>query len=207
MKIALIYTGYLRSWEICRGWHKEHIWTPETDLFFYTYEKPVFGDTDRECFDFGSLCWHIAIPQPFYPDPFAEHKYSSRRVPENTVYQTLNQWHNNFIGFCLAPLGYDIYVRIRPDIKLNGRMDFKQYDCTGNNIYIPQGLDYGGVNDQFAFGSYEVMKKYYSVYINCHELWRDDGITWHSEGMQLANLNKQGVNIVRFGFPQNEIVR
>jgi hypothetical protein len=110
------------------------------------------------------------------------------------------------IGFNLIPKGYDIYVRIRPDTIFNGKLDFSQFDCTGKRIYIPQGMDYGGINDQFAFGNHEVMKIYYSVYQNCHELF-NEGHKWHSEGMQLANLQKHGVEIVRYGAPQINIVR
>ncbi len=201
MRIALIYTGYLRSWEQCRG-TQLNLYTGETDLFFYTYEKPEWGENDF----IKPKTIHIPIHEPFFPDPFKEHKYSSRRVPENTVYQSLNQFHNNLISFCLAPLGYDVYVRIRPDLKFESKLDFSKYDCSGNTIYIPEGNDFGGICDQFAFGNREVMKKYYSLYFTCHELW-ESGAIWHSEGLQLANLNREGVNIVRFGSPQPYIVR
>jgi hypothetical protein len=147
----------------------------------------------------------VQVPESFYPDPFKEHKYNERKRPENTVYQSFGQWHNNFVGFCIVPRGFDVYCRIRPDIRFNGRVDFAKYDLSGDTIYIPDGNDYGGVNDQFAFGNYEVMKKYYSVYLNCHELWAD-GVEFHSEGMQLANLNKQGVRIVRIQ-PTEDIIR
>lgn len=33
-----------------------------------------------------------------------------------------------------------------------------------NNVYIPQGFDYLGTNDQLAFGVYSVMEKYCSLY-------------------------------------------
>ncbi len=202
--VALIYTGHLRTWNQCVGNHHEFIFQPETHAFFYTYDRPAW-DNHYHRSKLASFQW-VGIPESFYPDPHAPHKYDSRKVPENTVYNTLNQWLNNFVGFRMVPKGFDIYVRIRPDIKFNGPLDFNQYDCTGNNIYIPQGFDYGGVCDQFAFGSYEVMKAYYSVFLKCHEYW-ENGTTWQSELMQLVNLQHHGINIIRPGSPQIDLIR
>lgn len=200
MRIALNYTGQLRSWGQCRGNHLDYIWG-DTDIYFYTDKDPeVIGQYEAR----------VKFTQDkntnFYPDPFKEHRYHTRKVPENTYYQTMRQWHCGFIGFCLIPQDYDIYVRIRPDIAFNGPINFADFDCSGKKIYIPQGNDYGGVCDQFAFGNHEVMKIYYSIYQTHHELWHE-GTVFHSEGMQLANLNKHGVEIVRFGSPQVHIVR
>jgi len=209
MKVALNYTGLLRSWKQCKGNHYEYVWIGNNpDIFFYTDHNPSMWLEEREGDLFKNINWQFTQDQNvnFYPDPFKVHRYHERKVPENTYYQTMRQWHCGFIGFCLIPQNYDIYVRIRPDIIFNGPIDFSKYDCTGKTIYIPEGNDYGGCNDQFAFGNHEVMKIYYSVYQNHHDLWHE-GATFHSEGMQLANLNKHGVNIVRIGSPQVTIIR
>lgn len=202
MRIALCYTGLLRSWyPQCKGNHLEFIWNYATDAYFYTDKDPeVIGQYEAR----------VRFTQDqnvdWYPDPFKPHRYDSRKAPENTVCQTLRQWHCGMIGFNLIPKGYDIYVRIRPDIVFNGKLDFSAFDCSGKVIYIPQGNDYWGINDQFAFGNHEVMKIYYSVYQNHHDLWHE-GVTFCSEKMQLENLNKHGVEIRRFGNPQQHIVR
>lgn len=210
-KIALIYTGLLRSWKQCKGNHYDNIWIPnKPDLFFYTDSDPYELMEEREK-------WYYDVIRPdskfikdenvrFYPDPFKEHRYHERKAAENTYYQTMRQWHCGFIGFCLVPHGYDIYVRIRPDITFNGPLDFSKFDCSEKKIYIPEGNDYWGVNDQFAFGNHSVMKDYYSIYQNHHELWHE-GATFCSELMQRMNLVKQGIEIVRFGSPQQQIVR
>jgi len=187
MRVAFIYSGALRSWNQCRQNHEANIWH-EGHLFFHTYEVPVVPNIENLTHSF------IQIPGRFYPDMF-EHRFNTRKRPEAVVGQALNQWHNMFIGFCNVPLGYDVYVRIRPDLMFSGKINFDQYNYE-NKIYIPEGNDFWGVNDRFAFGSYEVMKKYYSVYVNHADLW-DEGVTFHTETMQLANLKKQGVEIVR----------
>jgi hypothetical protein len=181
------------------------------DAFFFTDKMPQLLFENREVKYFQRdeeqhFFWTKDENVNFYPDPFQHHRYHERKAPENTYYQTMRQWHCGFIGFCLVPQGYDIYVRIRPDITFNAPLDFSKFDCSRKVIYIPQGNDYGGINDQFAFGNHEVMKIYYSVYQTHHELWHE-GALFHSEGMQLANLNKHGVEIVRYGSPQVNIVR
>jgi hypothetical protein len=201
-KVALVYTGLLRSWEPqCRGNHLEYLWSYATDAYFYTDKDPAIigrGEMRTKWIKDEHVNW--------YPDPFKDHRYATRKAPENTVYQTYRQWRANYIGFAMVPQGYDIYCRVRPDIVLNGKLNFADFDCSAKRIYIPQGLDFGGVNDQFAFGNYEVMKIYYSVFENVHELWHE-GAIFHSETMQLKNLQKHGVEIVRYGAPQVNIVR
>lgn len=208
-KTALVYTGLLRSWQQCKGSHYEYIWMGNNpDLFFYTDRNPSLWLEEREKNFFENVNWQFTQDQHvnWYPDPFKEHRYATRKAPENTVYQTYRQWRANYIGFAMVPQGYDIYCRVRPDIVLNGNLKFADYDCSKKVIYIPQGMDYGGINDQFAFGNYEVMKIYYSVFENVHELWHE-GAIFHSETMQLKNLQKHGVEIVRYGAPQINIVR
>lgn len=202
--IALIYTGFLRTWDQCWKNHRDNIWTQQSFMWFYTYESPSFAMHEDKNEPEHPHRW-TKIHEPFFPDPFGFHRYSERKAPENTVFNTWNQWINNLVGFIMTPPGFDIYVRIRPDIKFNGKLDFSQYDCSKKVIYIPQGHDFGGINDQFAFGNREVMKIYYSVFINCHDLWHE-GVLHHSESMQLANLNKHGVEIVRIN-PQHDIIR
>lgn len=213
-KVALCYSGLLRSWQQCKGNHYDNVWMPNKgnlDAYFYTDDYPAEHFEEREKEFFGFLPYiGLRFTQDqnvdWYPDPFKPHLYDKNKAPENTIYQTFRQWHCGMIGFNLIPKGYDIYVRIRPDTVFNGKINFADFDCSGKKIYIPQGNDFGGVNDMFAFGNHEVMKIYYSVYQNCHELFVE-GHKFHSEGMQLANLNKHGVEIIRYGAPQINIVR
>jgi hypothetical protein len=173
-------------------------------MWFYTYESPSFALLKDLSEPKHPHRWR-QIFEPFFPDPFKKHRYFERMAPENTVYNTWNQWFNNLMAFVQTTPGFDIYCRIRPDIKFNGKLDWDQYDCSKKVIYIPQGHDFGGINDQFAFGNREVMKIYYSVFINCHDLWHD-GVLFHSETMQLENLRRNGVEIVRIQ-PQHDIIR
>jgi hypothetical protein len=213
MNVALCYIGYLRTWEQCRPNHFDTIWKPnisdwnegdergsEIEAFFYTYEDPRQAGGML-----GRSTW-TQCPHPFYDDPFGPHKFNSHKAGESQACHTLNMMHNNLVGFSLIPKGYDFYVRIRPDMKFNGTLNFADYEPKENTVYIPKGMDYRGINDQFAFGDYDSMRKYFSVYLNCEELFAE-GHLFNSEVYHLANLNKLGVNIVRFDHPQHDLVR
>lgn len=193
MRVALIYTGHLRTWEKCKPDHFQKIITPESDLYFYTYEDPMMGR-------------FVKIPGEYWSLEIGSHPYDKNRRPETSVANTFNQWHNNFIGFNLVPKVYDVYVRIRADITFSERVDFTKYDYSGLKVYIPHGHNYwGGVNDQVAFGNYEAMKKYYSVYLNHGEIFKA-GVEFHTERYVTENLRREGVEVVRIPI-DNFVVR
>lgn len=62
--------------------------------------------------------------------------------------KNLYEKENNFI--------YDTVVRMRFDSEIRGFTDLQTLNCE-NNLYIPEGRDWGGINDQFFFGSSEVV--------------------------------------------------
>jgi hypothetical protein len=107
-----------------------------------------------------------------------------------------------FIAFNIAPKN-EIVVRSRPDIRLLGELNLT---CQPNEIYIPGGNDFrDGINDQFAYGNYEEMKKYFSLYLHWKEYYRE-GHYLHSEGMLKTHLERMGLTVVRLDW-SNEIIR
>lgn len=211
MNVCLIYSGFLRTWDRCMPNHFDNIVKPNDNNvkdsgnsvtgFFHTDKNP-FPDSL-----WGFKHHWTPIPEKlFYPDPFAHiHPYSDRKSPEGSVVQTLRQWQCNFVAFSIVPSTFDVYVRIRPDLKFNGPMVFQKPEP--KTIYIPQGMDFGGINDQCAYGDYDTMKIYYQVFENYHSLWRDKGILFNSEVMQKANLEDKGINVVRLQWPQHDLIR
>lgn len=211
MNCCLIYSGFLRTWDRTMYYHYENIVKPNDDNIRDSGNSvTAYFHTDKDPFE-SSPKWGFKyhwVPFPkklFYPDAWAEHPYNERKMPEGTVYQTLRQWQCNFVAFSIVPSDFDVYVRIRPDLRFDSPLVFQKPEP--KTIYIPQGMDYGGINDQFAYGDYDTMKQYYLVFDHYHHLWRDKGVVFNSEVMQLANLKDKGIEIVRFGSPQHDLVR
>lgn len=127
-------------------------------------------------------------------DPFG---YESNKAGETVVANTLNQWHNNWTSFCKAPKGFDVYVRMRYDTLFHHPIQWSEYTMHDDTVYIPKGNDYReGINDQMAFGSWEAMRKYYSVYL-LHPLLFSRGKLFHTESYLKWALQEQGVQVVR----------
>ena len=67
---------------------------------------------------------------------------------------------------------------------------------TGEKLYVPQAIDWGGINDQFAFGNYETMKIYYSLYV---DFFKRNGylVPTNPEKSLHEQLLLNGVEIIR----------
>ena len=79
------------------------------------------------------------------------------------------QWYRIYKCFSYIPDEYDIIIRIRPDCKiLINETNFVDIisNCIHNTICIPSGfdLDKHHLNDQIAYGSYNIMKIYSSIF-------------------------------------------
>lgn len=187
MTAAIIYTGFLRTWESCLLNQQENLIKHyDCQNYFYTFEDPNYGGQ------------FVRIPHSYYP-ALQPHEYDSNKQPETTIYNTLNMWHNLFVSFSLVPKGFDCYVRNRPDIKFSGKVELNNEP---NTIYIPDCNDFrGGINDQFAYGCYDVMKIYFSLYLHYKDYY-NQGVKFHPEGYLLHHLQVNGIKIVRTNINQ-----
>jgi len=87
---------------------------------------------------------------------------------------------------------YDCVVSLRIDCLFKNQFVFRLKD---NTIYIPFGCDYGGINDQIAYGKVDVMKKYNSI--NPVDLLEKKLSIPHPESLNSANIKFHELNIER----------
>ncbi len=94
---------------------------------------------------------------------------------------------------------YDVIVSIRADLKINSKFNFK---INPNTIYIPRGNDFihHAINDQIAYGTYDVMKQYMNIINKCDDILKRGKSIPHPESLTLANLELNNIKIVRVGF-------
>lgn len=174
MRVCMIYSGWLRTWEGCEPNHRA-TFSPAPDLTI------DYNETHANLMHYKVDKWG----------------YKANKAPECIPENTMNMWHNMYQAWSQAPKGFDVYVRNRYDITFSGPIDFGAYQYDGDTVYIPTGNDYrDGINDQFAFGNYEAMKKYYSVYLY-HSHHFAQGKPFHSESYLKHTLELLNVNIVR----------
>lgn len=183
---AIIYCGFLRSWNEVKSNHKDNIWGGA--IYFYTHEVP-------EC-DWPHTYFEM-LPNLMIHEP----ALLMNKVGETSVINTLNQWRNRQKAFSMVPTSYDVYVITRPDIRFSAPIDFT---VEPNTVYIPSGNDHrGGINDQFAFGDYESMKWYCDLFTHYLEYF-NSGEIFHPEYYLSLHLRKS--RVVRLP-QQNFIIR
>lgn len=101
---------------------------------------------------------------------------------------------------------YDIIITTRFDLEIVKYIDINIIK-EENTIYIPMGEDHCGINDRFAMGNYETMKKYCSIIDNCEYLCENKLSGAHPETLTLNNLKFMNINIERFDMGSNNIIR
>jgi len=100
-------------------------------------------------------------------------------------------------------MAYDLIITTRIDLFVD---TVPIHRAEPNTIYIPEGQDHDGINDRFAMGDYEAIKKYSYIFDNCQYLLDNKLAIPHPETLTLANLTYTGALIKRF--PMNyDIIR
>lgn len=146
----------MRSWETCKENQYKNLYNDDCTAYWHLFEPHDELSA-------------TTIPYDFYTES-KSHEFDSHKCDPTNVNRTLNQSHNMFVGFSLVPKIYDCYVKCRSDIIFSDKIELKNEE---NTIYLPTGNDFEGINDQFAFGNYKVMKWYYELYLYYKEYWKE----------------------------------
>lgn len=143
-------------------------------------------------------------------DLYGIKKYIFENKPENNAEFTgnpnrLSMFYNLKSVIDLIPLDdYDIILYARADTMCSDGIDFSvatRHPDRDNVVFIPSDFDYGGINDQMAFGTTTAMFKYSRVYDNIETYRRHGFINGdvHPETTLNAHLVGIGMRAERFG--------
>jgi len=94
---------------------------------------------------------------------------------------------------------YDVVLRYRTEVRFHNLFEIPEI-LQQNTIYIPGNFDWGGINDQIAYGNLESMKKYTELYDNMIGYNKNNNVRYHPETMLLHHLKTIKIHIVRFIF-------
>ena len=84
---------------------------------------------------------------------------------------------------------YDAVIRCRFDMRLETSLSIKDLIKLSEWLYIPEGGDWGGINDQFAFSSSKNMDIYSSISNYLDEYWHR-GCLFHPETLLQYHLEE-----------------
>lgn len=89
-------------------------------------------------------------------------------------------------------------VKYRGDISSPKLMDISDTPLD-DTIYIPDGADWGGINDQIAYGTSEAMRKYCNCVDSILE-YCADGVIFHPETLLRHHIIKINLKIQRYQY-------
>ena len=96
-----------------------------------------------------------------HPDTSKPHNVLSMWVNRQRVFQEMRNYMIN------TDTWYDVVIHARIDAWYDESLNYSPFLQNGlgdRDIYIPQGNDWGGMNDQFAVGSYYSMESYMTLF-------------------------------------------
>lgn len=94
-------------------------------------------------------------------------------------------------------ISYDAVLSLRVDLVFHTRFNFKSME--DDVIYIPSDFDFipFAINDQIAYGTINVMKKYCEIFYNVIPILEGHASIPHPESLTYANLCFNEVNVRR----------
>lgn len=204
MNIAVLLTGriYTADYEITLR-RLKHIFNDHNVTYFIS-----INDTDLDKM-FLSLfirdtnisheCIHVQQCQ------LPSHVYAFKKKEETSYFNTYSMFYHNKICFTLVEkytkkynICFDVVLKFRTDINPNESITFSN-PVEQNTLYIPIGYNYGGVNDQIAYGNINAMFVYCSCVDEIENICHA-GTLFHPETILNIFLTKHKLQICRFPF-------
>ena len=122
-----------------------------------------------------------------------------------TVNHMYSSMHNLHTAFDLIlpfqekhNIKFDCILYYRADI--NAETPIQINMPLTNTIYIPEGYDWHGVNNQVSYGDYDSMSKYVMLDNNLQKLCGGRKVIFHPETLLKRHLEDENMQIVRFPF-------
>jgi len=195
MRIAVLIYGRLNH---CAEQHEtilKAIGNHTIDFFVSSNHSPLIKD-------------FIKIYKPIAYDNKIKNVYDLSNYPHKRYETNLQNMCLHFINkervFGLlaqhvnkTSIHYDVVISLRVDVIIKNHF---QFSIKENTIYIPIGFDWvkNGINDQIAYGSYEVMAKYNTIYKNVLYLLDNHLSIPHPESLTYAHLKYSQLQVERF---------
>jgi len=208
MKVAVLLTGFLRSYEsmfyylennllkkyncdlYCITWDKQENNSKVNIDNFKIYEKYLKN------FKIESSLDYISNKKVFFPiernnDVFKTNKRAIEHGPY-WANRLIDQWKLIYEGYNIIqnPKDYDLIIRVRYDINMKYINLFNS-----NTLVIPQDIGGWTFTDHMAYSSPEVMKVYCNLYNNIEKLYIENNIDiTHAVEMPKFYITKNNIN-------------
>ena len=204
MRIAVLFSGRINRYKE----HYENIKMAigqDHEIHFFLSHSP---ECDENLNDF----YHIYQPKTLNDRPIQYLDVSMYKChPESNSHNMMCMWYNRLRVFNdmkqymnETSTWYDLVISSRLDIWCYQLLDYNLMDpdkLTDSDIYVPEGCDWGGLNDQMAIGNFYAMEKYMTLYENMNEILDELMITLGTYGPEpvlKTHLKHQTMTVHRF---------
>jgi hypothetical protein len=131
--------------------------------------------------------------------------YTLNKEAETSYYTTYSMFYHINKAFNLLET-FQNENKIKFDCILFYRADIHSKDIIpltipqNNSIYIPNGLDYRGINGLVAYGDFKSMKKYSNIVNHIQSLCTHKAVSFNPEILLKAYLENEKLNVNRFEY-------
>lgn len=186
---AVCITGQYRSWDRVKDNILHNIIRDNTDVFFVCDEDLSIPNNNHEI---------IKEPQSFYDESVLQ-SFRSRNHCITPIENSINMFYKIMKCNELKKqyeteknFKYDVVVRLRTDTHFREPVILSE---DKDKIIVPHHLGYGGVCDQFAYGSSDLMDTFCDLFPNIKKYF-DEGCVFHPETLLKYHCNKLSLNVV-----------
>lgn len=211
MRIAVLFYGRLRKFKEHRENFLDSIGRENTLDIFYSADAEPHSQLEEFLDLYNPVRWcNDAIENTIehqlykYKNPPSPDHYEFTHVRNMTKHFYNKKRVVGLLDDYIRETGttYDVVLFLRFDLFYKEPFVFQEVQ--ENTVYIPEGHNYAllAVNDQLAYGSFETMKKYMTLYDNVVSFLDQDAFL-HPESLHYWNLRHHGIQVVRYPFAYN----
>jgi len=208
MRIAVLFYGRLRKFKEHRENFLDSIGRDNTLDIFYSADAEPQSDIQEFVDLYKPVCYsndpieNTIEPLLYkYKNPPSPDHYDRTNVKNMTRHFYNKKRVVGLLDDYIRETGtkYNVVVFLRFDLFYKEPFVFQE--VKENTVYIPEGHNYAllAVNDQLAYGSFEAMKKYMTLYDNVVSFLDQDAFL-HPESLHYWNLRHHGIQVVRYPF-------
>ena len=205
LKIALCISGHMRTFEETFPSIQKYILSDlDCDVFIHTWDtlglsyRPLDNNLNKKYQNLQDNLNKLFRPKKIIIEPRKEFMISNimrtKLEPGRDIHGMLSMFYK--IEACNDlkkeyeadnNIKYDIVIRFRSDLLMGSPLPINK-NFKENFLYIPMYGNFGGLCDQFAFGSSEVMDKYSSIFSNI-ENHLNNGAVFNPEKLLNFHVN------------------
>jgi hypothetical protein len=206
MKIAVYFSGRITAYEHAIE-HMLKMKNENNITFFCSLNLEKISDYEQKLLDLLEVTEQQYCIQPTQslPNWVKECLPSSDKVciPEN-VYSHFfhNQQCWNLIQTFQEKnnILFNVVCKYRADICCSKPFSFSFSSIEERIVYIPEGNDHTGLNDQIAYGNMEVMKMYSTLFERLESICSTRQCIFHPETLVEFNMKSNNISVHRFDF-------